>query len=97
MSTWNIVAGPRSSVIEPTELVEVISVGVVKIGSWREYDRGGGGSWEIGVEDGRWSGVGFNSSLPENFIKDVATLAVEEIGVHAQLVQSIPSTRVCAE
>jgi len=48
-------AGPNSSVVDPTELVEITTVGVVKIVSWREDDGGGGGSWEVHVQEGRRS------------------------------------------
>jgi len=38
--------------------------------------------------------ISIGSSLLENFIKDIAALAIKEIGVHPQLIQSVPGTRV---
>ena len=47
--------GPNSSVVNPTKLVEVIAVGIVKIVDWRKDDGGGGGSWKVYyVQEGRW-------------------------------------------
>ena len=102
--------------VYPTELVEVITVGVVKIVGWCEYDGCGRGSWKVHVWEGLRSGCGrgvefskaqrakarkvltvtISGSLSENFIKGIAALAIKEIGVHAQLVQGVPSTRVPA-
>ena len=48
-------AGPNSSVVDPTELVEIVTVRVVKIVSRREYDGGGGWSWKVHIQEGRRS------------------------------------------
>lgn len=40
--------------------------------------------------------ISIGSSLPEDFIKGITALAIKEIGVHAQLVQSVSGTRVFA-
>ena len=48
-------AGPNSSVVNPTELVKIATVGVVKIVSWREDDGGGGGPWKVHVQESRRS------------------------------------------
>ena len=45
-------AGPNPSVVDPTELVEIITVGVVKIVSWREDDGGGSGSRKVHIRGG---------------------------------------------
>ena len=38
--------------VDPTELVEIITVGVVKIVSWREDDGGGSRSRKVHVRGG---------------------------------------------
>ena len=48
--------GPNSPMVDPTELIEITTVGVVKIVSWRVDDGGGGGSWKVYVQEGRRSG-----------------------------------------
>jgi len=40
--------------------------------------------------------ISISSNLPENFIKGITALAIKEIGVHMQLVQSVSGTRVFA-
>ena len=52
---WITMAGPNSSVVYPAELVEIITVGVVKIMNWREYDGGRAGSRKAHVREGRRS------------------------------------------
>ena len=49
---WVTMAGPNSSMVDPTELVEIITVGVVKIVSWREDDGGGSRSRKVHVRGG---------------------------------------------
>ena len=49
-------AGPDSSVVDPTELVEIATIGVVKVVDWREDDGSGGGSREVYVLENRWGG-----------------------------------------
>jgi hypothetical protein len=109
-------AGPDSPVVDPTELVEIITIGVVKVVDWREDDGSGGGSGEIYILENRWGcyqgvrvsescgaegrkglTVSINSRLPENFVEDVTALIIKEIGVHAQLIQSVAGARICAE
>ena len=117
MSMWSAMAGPDSSMVDPTELVEITTVGVVKIVSWREDDRGGSGPWKVHVQGGLWSscrgrvkvsetywenkGKGLTvcicGSFLQNFIKNIATLTINEIRVHVQLLHSVPGTRVSAK
>jgi len=42
--------------VDPTKVVEITTVGVVKYVSRREDDRGGGWSWKVHVQEGWWSG-----------------------------------------
>jgi len=49
VSLWITMTGPNPSMVDPTELVEIITVGVVKIVNWREYDGGGSRSWKAHV------------------------------------------------
>jgi len=37
--------------IDPTELIEIITVGVVKIVGWGEYNGGGGRPWKVYVQE----------------------------------------------
>lgn len=114
---WVTMAGPNSSMVDPTELVEIITVGVVKIVSWREDDGGGSRSRKVHVRGGRWSScqrrVEVNKTyqakerkgltisvwgiLPENFIKDIAALTINEIGVHAQVFNGVSGARIFAQ
>ena len=41
--------------------------------------------------------VSICGSLPENLVKGITALVVKEIGVHAQLLRRVPSTRIFAE
>jgi len=56
MSMWITTAGPNPPMVDPTKIVEITTVWVVIIVSWREDDRGGGGSWKMYVQEGLWSG-----------------------------------------
>lgn len=108
--------GPDPPMVDPTELVEITTVGVVKIVGWSEDDGGRGGPGKY-VQEGLWSGcrrwmkvsetqrakerknltVSVCCSLSDNLIKNIAALAIKEIGVDAELLQSVPGTRVYAE
>lgn len=109
-------AGPDSSVVDPTELVEIATIRVVKVVDWREDDGSGGGSREVYVLENRWGGYqrekvsessgaegrkgltgSVDSRLSENFVEDITTLVIKEIGMHAQLIQSVPGARIYAE
>ena len=109
-------AGPDSSVVDPTELVEIATIRVVKVVDWREDDGSGGRSREVYVLENRWGSyqrekvsesagaegrksltVSVDSRLSENFVEDITALVIKEIGVHAQLIQSVPGARIYAE
>lgn len=52
---WTIMTRPNPSMVDPTELVEITTVGIVKIVSWSEDNGGGGGPRKAHVLEGRWS------------------------------------------